>query len=162
MKIYAGCEDMMHRILVIALCALAAGGAACRTSRVGDPATDIRAVLDAQVEAWNRGDIEGYLEGYIKSPELIFASRGVFSRGWDPLLQRYKVAYPDGSMGTLRFDGVEIRAINDDTAWVIGSWWLDMEDSTPHGAFTLVFKRTEEGWRIVHDHSSGVEVPAEE
>ena len=147
---------------MILLCALAAGGGACRTSGPGDPETHIRAVMDAQVEAWNRGDIESYLEGYVKSPELIFASRGVFSRGWDPLLKRYQVAYPEGSMGTLRFDGVEVHVIDDEMAWVIGSWWLEMDGSTPHGAFTLVFKKTEEGWRIIHDHSSGVEVPAEE
>ena len=153
---------MMHRFLLILLCALAAGGGACRQSDSGDPEADIRAVMDAQVEAWNRGDIERYLEGYIKSPELIFASRGTFSRGWDPLLKRYKVAYPEGNMGTLRFDGVEVHTINGDTAWVIGSWWLEMENSSPHGAFTLIFRKTENGWRIIHDHSSGVEAPAEE
>ena len=153
---------MMHRILLILLCALAAGGGGCRQSDLGDPETDIRAVMDAQVEAWNRGDIESYLEGYMESPELIFASRGTFSRGWDPLLKRYKVAYPEGNMGTLRFDGVEVHTINDDTAWVIGSWWLEMENSSPHGAFTLIFRKTENGWRIIHDHSSGVEAPAEE
>jgi len=151
---------MIHRILLILLCVLAAGG--CRSSDPGDPEADIRAVMGAQVEAWNRGDIESYLEGYIKSPELIFASRGTFSRGWDPLLERYKVAYPQGNMGVLRFDGVEVHMISDDTAWVIGSWWLEMEDSSPHGAFTLIFKRTDDGWRIIHDHSSGVEVPAED
>jgi uncharacterized protein (TIGR02246 family) len=153
---------MMHRFLLILLCALAAVVGGCRQSGLGDPEADIRAVMNAQVEAWNRGDIESYLEGYIKSPGLIFASRGTFSRGWDPLLERYKVAYPEGNMGTLRFDGVEVHTISDDTAWVIGSWWLEMENSSPHGAFTLIFKKTENGWRIIHDHSSGVEVPAEE
>jgi uncharacterized protein (TIGR02246 family) len=153
---------MMHRIFWILGLALALGGSGCRSSVSGDPETDIRAVMDAQVDAWNRGDLESYLEGYIKSPDLIFASRGTFSRGWDPLLKRYKVAYPEGNMGTLRFDGVEVHVISDDTAWAIGSWRLEMEDSSPHGAFTLVFRKTDDGWRIIHDHSSGVEVPAEE
>ena len=153
----------MHRILLVLLSALVATNTAgCGPSNSDEAPAEIRRVMDAQVEAWNRGDIESFLEGYIKSPELIFASRGTFLRGWDPLLERYKVAYPEGNMGTLRFDGVEIRLISDQSAWVVGSWWLDLEDSAPHGAFTLIFRKTDEGWRIVHDHSSGVDLPAEE
>jgi beta-aspartyl-peptidase (threonine type) len=153
---------MMHRFLLIIFCLFAVCGGGCRSSDPEEAEADIRAVMDAQIEAWNRGDIESYLDGYINSPALLFASRGTFSRGWDPLLERYKVAYPQGNMGRLRFDGVEVHMIGDDTAWVIGSWWLDLDDSSPHGAFTLIFKKTDDGWRIIHDHSSGVEIPAED
>jgi ketosteroid isomerase-like protein len=153
---------MMHRILLISVPLLLLCASSCRSSHGGNSEEEIRAVMDTQVEAWNNGHIERFLEGYVKSPELIFASRGTFSRGWDPLLQRYKVAYPDGDMGKLRFDGIEIHLIGDNTAWVVGSWWLEMDDSSPHGAFTLIFRKTEEGWRIIHDHSSGVDLPAEE
>ena len=151
----------MHRFLVnVVLVLMVAAG--CQSANVNEHETAILAVMDAQVEAWNRGDIEGFLEGYIKSPDLIFASRGTFARGWDPLLERYQVAYPAGNMGTLRFDGIEVHAIDNDNAWVVGSWWLDMEDSSPHGAFTLVFNRTDDGWKIIHDHSSGVDLPENE
>ena len=152
----------MHRILLIFLCLLAAAATGCQSSASGSPEVEILAVMDAQVEAWNRGDIEGFLEGYIKSPDLIFASRGTFSRGWDPLLERYKVAYPEGGMGQLHFDDVEIHPVGDESAWVVGTWWLEMEDSSPHGVFTLILRRTDEGWRIIHDHSSGVDTPAED
>lgn len=125
-------------------------------SETGDTQADIRAVMDMQVEAWNRGDIEAFLEGYWKSPDLLFASRGTFSRGWDPLLERYRKSYPEGKMGRLSFDDLVIRELGRDSAWVTGFWRLEMEDASPHGAFTLLFRRTEDGWRIIHDHTSAV------
>ena len=121
------------------------------------PEQAIREVMNAQVKAWNRGDIEGFLTGYLKSPELLFASRGKFTHGWDTLLERYKSVYPEGQMGRLRFHGVAVHAMGDEAAWVTGSWQLEMEDSSPHGAFTLILVKTGTGWKIVHDHSSGVE-----
>jgi beta-aspartyl-peptidase (threonine type) len=114
----------------------------------------IRAVMDTQVRAWNNGDIEGFVEGYKKSPDLLFASGGKFSRGWTPLLERYKARYPEGNMGTLRFDGIEVSMLGSDAAWVVGFWRLEMKDASPHGAFTLIFERTDKGWRIIHDHTS--------
>ena len=122
----------------------------------GDDRALIRAVMDAQVSAWNRGDIEAFLEGYLRSPELLFASRGTFSRGWEPLLDRYRKAYPEGSMGHLSFDGLEVRLVGNDAAWATGLWKLAKENGSPHGAFTLIFLKTDDGWRIIHDHSSGV------
>jgi len=151
----------MHKILVI-LCLAASLLTACQSSPSGEAEADIRRVMDAQAEAWNRGDIETFLEGYAKSPDLLFASRGTFSRGWDPLLERYRVAYPEGNMGVLRFDDLEIHFLDETSAWVVGSWWLAMEDSAPHGVFTLIFKQTEVGWRIIHDHSSGVDLSVED
>ena len=151
----------MQAFLAIFLIASTALGG-CRSNIASDPEAEIRAVLDAQVEAWNAGDIEGYLDGYLRSPALVFAGRGTFTRGWEPLLRRYKTAYPEGSMGKLRFDDLEIHAIGTDDAWAIGSWRLDIDGSTPHGVFTLILRRTREGWKIIHDHSSGVESPAQE
>lgn len=150
----------MSRMFTLFLLFVLSVGAGCRSSSTPLAKEEIQRVMEAQIVAWNNGDIEGFLEGYIKSPDLIFASRGTFSRGWDPLLERYQVAYPHGNMGRLRFDGVEINMVSDDAAWVVGSWWLDLNDSSPHGAFTLIFRKTDEGWRIVHDHSSGVDLPA--
>lgn len=153
----------MHTfLLILAIAITAVTGGGCSGTTPSDPQADIRAVIDTQVEAWNRGDIEAYLDTYIRSPALVFASRGTFSRGWDPLLERYRVSYPQGEMGTLRIDGVEIHMIGNDDAWLIGSWWLDKGEATPHGVFTLVLRRTDDGWKIVHDHSSGVDLPAEE
>lgn len=122
---------------------------------------EILAVMNAQIGAWNRGDIEGFLDGYERSPDLLFASRGTFARGWDSLLERYQKAYPEGKMGTLEFSDIEVHPIAGDAAWVVGKWRLDMGNKKPHGAFTLIFERTTGGWKIIHDHSSGVEPDAE-
>ena len=151
----------MFRTGVLTLITAAAMSAGCTSGDTANPEPAIRAVMDAQVTAWNRGDIEAFLEGYHKSPDLLFASRGTFARGWESTLERYKHGYPEGKMGTLGFDEVEVYPIGSDAAWVVGKWHLTMEDANPHGAFTLIFKKTDSGWRIIHDHSSGVEQETE-
>jgi ketosteroid isomerase-like protein len=147
----------MKSPVLLGLLVMIFGTVGCGRPGNPDPVSEIRAVMSSQVDAWNRGDVEGFLSGYLDSPDLIFASRGTFSRGWRALMDRYKQAYPEGSMGTLRFNGIEIYPIGRNAAWVVGTWRLDMEDGSPHGAFTLIMKRTSDGWKIIHDHSSGVE-----
>jgi ketosteroid isomerase-like protein len=151
----------MRRVLLAAV--LLAGLVGCqRTAAIDKEQIEagIRAVMDAQTVAWNRGDIEGYMEGYWNSPDVLFASRGTFARGWQNLLDRYRSGYPDGHMGVLGFDHIEVHPITGDSAWVVGEWALDMEDTSPHGVFTLIFMKKADGWRIVHDHSSGAPIDA--
>ena len=119
------------------------------------PESDIRAVLDAQVVAWNRGDIEGFMIGYWKSDKTTFLSSSGVSRGWQALLDRYKRGYPDKqAMGTLAFSELEINLLGRDAAFILGRWALDRLG----GVFTLVARKFPEGWRIVSDHTSSVEV----
>jgi uncharacterized protein (TIGR02246 family) len=115
----------------------------------------IRAVLDAQQGAWNRGDIAAFLTGYWHSPNLTFSgSNGIF-RGWDAVMARYKKNYPDRSaMGTLDFSNLEFRFLGPDAALVLGRWHLKRENGELGGVFSLVFQRFPEGWRITHDHTS--------
>jgi beta-aspartyl-peptidase (threonine type) len=122
-----------------------------------DPATDVRAVLDAQVAAWNHGDLEGYMAGYWRSPELEFYSGTTITRGWQPTLERYRKRYQGAGreMGTLTFTNVRIDVVAPDAAVVSGEWRLEMKSGPPpHGLFTLIVRKFAEGWRIVHDHSS--------
>ena len=115
----------------------------------------IRAVLDAQVEAWNRGDIEGFMEGYARSGETVFVSGDNVMRGWQTVLDRYKKAYDSREkMGRLAFTELEIKIISKDAAVALGRWELTRANDTPHGRFTLIFRHTGQGWRIVHDHTS--------
>ena len=114
----------------------------------------IRAVLDAQVAAWNRGDLEGYMDGYQRSPDIVFISGDRVTRGWKPVLERYKRSYETREkMGVLKFSDVEITVLGRDAALVLGRWQLRAKDD-PRGRFTLLFRRTRDGWRIVHDHTS--------
>jgi ketosteroid isomerase-like protein len=117
-------------------------------------AADIRAVMDAQAAAWNKGDIDGFMKGYWNSEKLVFVSTEV-TRGWQPTLDRYKKSYDSrAKMGELTFSDLEITVFSKDSAAVLGSWVLKREKDNPHGKFTLIFRKFKDGWRIVHDHTS--------
>ncbi len=115
----------------------------------------VRAVLAAQSQAWNRGDIEGYMDGYARSPETVFVSGDDVTRGWQPVLDRYQKKYDSrDKMGTLTYSDLEITALGNDAAVVLGRWHLQRAKDEPHGRFTLLFRKRKQGWKIVHDHSS--------
>jgi ketosteroid isomerase-like protein len=115
----------------------------------------IQAVIEAQRDAWNRGDIKGYMDGYDRSPNTVFVSGDSVTHGWQTVLERYEKNYDSrGKMGTLTFSDLEIKPMGKDTAVVIGSWRLKRANDEPHGKFTLIFRKTKAGWRIVHDHTS--------
>jgi beta-aspartyl-peptidase (threonine type) len=120
----------------------------------------VREVLDAQVAAWNRGDLEGFMETYWRSPDLVFCSGATVTKGWDATLARYRRRYQSEGreMGRLRFDAVEVVPLGEDSALARGAFRLVMKDGTePHGLFTLVLRRMGGAWRIVHDHTSSGE-----
>jgi beta-aspartyl-peptidase (threonine type) len=117
----------------------------------------IRAVLDRQTEAWNRGDLEGYMQGYWKSPDLTFYSGGAITAGWEATLARYRKRYQSEGkeMGRLDFPGETIELLGPDSAVARGRWRLVTSGGKEAGGlYTVILKRLPEGWRIVHDHSS--------
>ena len=115
----------------------------------------IEHVLTEQAAAWNRGDIPSFMEGYAKIPTLRFASGGKVTYGWQETLDNYKLRYPDRSaMGMLTFSDLEITILSADCALVFGRWHLQTDKGEPHGLFTLLWRKTEAGWRIVADHTS--------
>jgi len=120
----------------------------------------IRAVLDAQQTAWNRGDVDAFMAGYWHSPELTFSGSSGVSRGWDGVMARYKKNYSDrAAMGQLDFSELEFRFLGPDAALVLGHWHLKREKDEPGGVFSLVWERFPDGWKIVHDHTSAVPPP---
>jgi ketosteroid isomerase-like protein len=111
--------------------------------------------MDAQGEAWNRGDVEGFMRGYWNSDKLLFISGNDVTRGWQTTLDRYKRNYNSREkMGTLRFSDLEIDVISKDAAIVLGSWALARAGDNPKGKFTLLFRKFGNGWLIVRDHTS--------
>jgi len=116
----------------------------------------IRAVLDEQVVAWNKGDLEAFMRGYWAAPELSFFSGSSKTRGWQATLERYQKKYrAEGKeMGKLTFSELDIEVLCPDSALVRGRWQLKMSKEEPGGLFTVIFKRFPEGWRIIHDHTS--------
>ena len=126
-------------------------------SRVGDPAAEVRAVWNAQVEAWNRGDLEAFMTGYWNSPDLVFFSNKTETRGWQQTLDRYRMTYKaEGrQMGTLDFPQLEFKVLSPEAVLARGQWRLKMPNGKEATGMTSVtFQRLPEGWRIVHDHSS--------
>ena len=120
----------------------------------------VERVLHTQQAAWNHHDLDAFMAGYWNSAELTFFSGAKQTSGWQAALDRYKKTYasPGQEMGTLEFSALRIEMLGPDAAFVRGAWHLTMPDGkTPHGLFTLVFRRFPEGWKIVHDHTSAAE-----
>ncbi len=117
--------------------------------------SSVQAVLIEQVKDWNEGSIEKFMRGYHRADTTRFASGGDISRGWQTVFERYKMKYSDkAAMGKLTFSDLETTVLSADAALVFGRWRLEREKDEPSGLFTLLFRKTPEGWRIVHDHTS--------
>lgn len=135
---------------------LAVGGLGANDGDAGQQA--IRKVLAEQAAAWNRQDLEAFMAGYWDSPELTFFSGAHETKGWQAALDHYKQSYQSAGheMGKLEFSNLRIEVLGPDAAFVRGEFHLTMRDGkTPHGLFTLVFRKFPEGWKVVHDHSAG-------
>ena len=125
-----------------------------RPSAKTRPSEDIiKSVLAAQAAAWNEGDLEAFMRGYWKSPDLRFVSGTTVAKGWNQTLKRYRDRYGDDNLGRLGFDSLDVDMVTDDVAVVVGRFNLDRNGKADTGAFTLVMKRFDGLWRIVHDHS---------
>jgi ketosteroid isomerase-like protein len=141
--------------LLITCCILAATFVRAAAEQSANPVTEIQSVLRGQQDAWNRGDIDGFMNGYARSPSTVFVADDEVRRGWETVRDRYRQKYSDRTkMGTLAFSDIEITPLSADAAVVLGRWRLKRANDEPHGRFTLIFRRLREGWRIVHDHTS--------
>jgi ketosteroid isomerase-like protein len=139
-------------VLLVGAALLAAAQEKSGDSPVG---SEIRALLLAQQEAWNRGDIDGFMSGYARGETTVFVSGDEVTRGWQTVRDRYLKKYGDRTnMGTLTFSDLEIEQLAADSAIALGRWQLKRATDNPRGRFTLIFRRTPDGWRIVHDHTS--------
>jgi ketosteroid isomerase-like protein len=147
------------RNLILLAVAIAAFALSSIAQDAGDTArAAIRKVIEYQQAAWNRHDLEAFMSGYWNSPELTFFSGGHESKGWQAALDRYKNNYQGAGheMGKLEFANLRVEMLGPEAAFVRGEFHLTMSDGkTPHGLFTLVFRKFPEGWKIVHDHSAG-------
>ena len=124
-------------------------------TRVWRDATDVGHVLEAQAEAWNRGDLRGYMAGYAQYDDTTFVSGDSVTRGWQTVFDRYAKKYDTpAKMGKLTFSDLGFRQFGPDDMVVTGAWELVRQSDKPHGRFTLLFHRFSVGWRIVYDHSS--------
>ena len=115
----------------------------------------VESVLRVQQEAWNQGDVEAFMEHYWNSDDLTFSSEGKTTRGWTATLNRYRERYPTPEkMGRVNFTNLEITPLGDSAALVLGQWNLERESEPLSGNFTLVVRKFDDRWLIVHDHTS--------
>jgi ketosteroid isomerase-like protein len=153
------------RVTMFLLSAVVLLGAVCRMA-IASPAdasddAQIRAVIEMQATAWNRGDIDAFMTGYWKSGETAFVGANGITRGWQAVLDRYRTRYPDRkAMGHLSFSNLEVHILCPDAASAIGQFQLERENDRPAGIFTLDFKKFADGWKIVVDHSTAFPAPA--
>jgi beta-aspartyl-peptidase (threonine type) len=140
--------------------ALVIGSALLTGRAVADEAGEakkaIQKVLNDQVATWNKGDLEGFMAGYWKSEDLTFFSGKDVTKGWNATLERYKKRYlSEGKeMGKLTFSELKIDPLSAEGAVVRGRWKVVTSKENLQGLFTVIFKKTTDGWKIVHDHTS--------
>ncbi len=115
----------------------------------------IKEVLNRQVAAWNKGNIDDFMYGYWQSDSLSFIGKSGASYGYTNTLKRYKKSYPDtAAMGKLQFSGLQFMRLSDEYYYVIGNWHLQRTMGDIGGMFTLLFRKINERWQIISDHSS--------
>lgn len=146
----------MKEILLTLACTLLLFS--CSGSRkAASPSVDseIRRVMNEQEKAWNEGNLDGFMQGYMNSEKLRFIGKSGLNHGWQKTLDNYKKSYPDkAAMGKLTFDIISIEQIGKRNAFVIGKWRLDREKDVLEGHYTLLWEKIAGEWKIVADHSS--------
>ena len=123
-------------------------------SQANDELT-IRKVLDSQMKAWNKGDIESFMQGYWKNDSLMFIGKNGIHWGWQTTLENYKKNYPDtAAMGKLSFDILLVKKLSPEYFYVVGKWMLNRSIGDLSGHYNLLFKKINGIWLIIADHSS--------
>ena len=116
---------------------------------------NIRKVLDDQVKAWNKGDIESFMQGYWKNDSLMFIGKSGINWGWQRTLENYRKGYPDTTaMGKLSFDIIVMKKLSPEYFYVVGKWMLKRSTGDLSGHYNLLFKNINGSWMIIADHSS--------
>ena len=148
----------LYRNVVLALSvAIASAAAMAQLKPASQQELDVVKVLLKQEAAWNRGDLDSFAQGYKDSPETLFVTRQV-SRGFAGMLAEYHQNYPTrAAMGNLGFSELEVHRLDENFAVCIGKYHLERskkDGGNAEGVFSLVFEKTEQGWKIVVDHTT--------
>ena len=115
---------------------------------------EIGSAMKEQVDSWNSGELAGFMKYYWRSGEMTFHGGKRRLQGWETLNSMYIETYSGEQRGILEFSGLEINMLSPESAYVLGDWKVELPDTVKQGKFTLIWKKMDEGWRIVHDHSS--------
>jgi beta-aspartyl-peptidase (threonine type) len=160
-----GCFANILLFAVLAVCCVVFIFAIARTFDRSPPAaeeTAIRAVLTDQAAAWNRGDLDGFMDGYWRDEELTFTSGDKVARGWEQTRKRYLDKYwapgiSKADRGQLTFEELQVESLSPTVALVRGRYILTIGQARDTGRFTLVLRKFADGWKITSDHTSAAE-----
>ena len=145
-------KDLCRACLLVAMLVV---GCVTQRHATGNAEQEVQALLDQQVADWNAGNLAGFMQGYARSDSTRFASGGDVLLGWQTVFERYRRKYGDKeTMGKLKFSDVDIQVLGRESAFAFGRWQLTRESTNMSGLYTLIVRRTGDGWRIVHDHTS--------
>jgi len=116
----------------------------------------IKTIMDQQENCWNKGDLVCFMEGYWQSDSLRFVGSNGVTLGWQSTLERYQKSYATPEkMGQLEFGILDLTFLCDKEAMMLGTWKLTRDnDENLSGYFTLFWRKMDDGWKIVYDHSS--------
>tara|TARA_B100001250_G_scaffold197995_1_gene169920 strand:+ start:220 stop:660 length:441 start_codon:yes stop_codon:yes gene_type:complete len=116
----------------------------------------IKKVLATQQKYWNDGDIDGFMVGYWNSNKLKFSWVNRIEYGWNNLLEKYKISYPNKeSMGEFSFEILDVKLTSDTTAILDGKWELIRKNDNPKGSFSYILNKIENNWLIISDYTTG-------
>lgn len=118
------------------------------------PQAKIEKVLMAQVQAWNQGDLDGFMNAYWNDKSLTISGAGNTTVGWAMAYANYRERYPEGEMGTIEFKDLKTEMVGKDAAFVTGRFVHQLRDKKVSGNFSLVMKLIYRQWKIVQDHTS--------
>jgi ketosteroid isomerase-like protein len=154
--LYLGEKLIMKKYYLLILCFFLMPGSSFAQNLSAKDEAAIKAVFKAQEDCWNHADIDCFMEGYIKSGDLLFIGSSGIQRGWQSTIERYKRSYPNPeAMGQLTFTLMEFRKLGPKSAWVLGKFYLKRDMGDLSGHFTLVWKKIKGEWLILSDHTSG-------
>ena len=139
---------------VLLACQFANGQSDSKLANDNSTKAAIKKVLNDQAECWNKKDLDGFMKSYWKSEQLTFSGGGKTTRGWQATMDNYKKSYPPEKMGRLNFEKLEITVLSPESALVLGNWQLDFDGEKKGGNFSLVLKKQNKKWMIIHDHTS--------
>jgi uncharacterized protein (TIGR02246 family) len=123
-----------------------------------DPEKEIYDELSRMVDAWNRHDIDGYLDTFWRSENLVVVVEGENIRGWDLISKAYHTGYPNlEEMGNMTLDRVQVQILAPDIGFALAWFTASFPKKKEFGTATMTFKKLPEGWRIAIAHSSFVE-----
>ncbi|HUD23361.1 MAG TPA: nuclear transport factor 2 family protein [Acidobacteriaceae bacterium] len=150
-------------VILLAACGGARGQADKQAQEVDPLHTATREELDvskaivAEENAWNRGDVDGFVKGFKDSPETVFMGKLVLE-GYAQILADFKRNYPTAaSMGELTYSELEVHAMGESFAVCLGKYHLERakkEGGGADGTFSMVLEKTGAGWKIVLDHTT--------